>query len=112
MKQMIPYNGKEYGLEFNLNVMEKIQEEYGTLEAWGSMTDGKSGEINIKALIFGIREMINEWIDIRNEENGTNDPMLTAKQVGRMVTALGFNRVAEKMNQTVIDSVEAPAKNA
>ena len=34
------YKGKEYKLVFNLNVMEVIQDKYGTLENWGKLTDG------------------------------------------------------------------------
>ena len=35
MKSEINYKGKEYSLVFNLNVMEEIQDEYKSLEAWG-----------------------------------------------------------------------------
>ena len=31
---------KKIPLVFNLNVMEKIQEKYGTLEKWGEITQG------------------------------------------------------------------------
>lgn len=45
-------NEVEYPLIFNLNVMNLIQEEYETIEKWGDLTDGKSQELNVKALIF------------------------------------------------------------
>lgn len=106
------YKGKEYKTVFNLNVMEKIQEQYKTVDAWAALTDGTSGEVDIKALIFGITEMINEAIDIDNEDNGTNDPFVTHKQVGRIVTAIGFEKAAEKMNDVVIESVKSDEKNA
>lgn len=108
----LEYKGKEYAVVFNLNVMEAIQEEYGTLDAWGALTDGKSGEVNAKALIFGLTQMINEGIDIRNEEVGTDEPMLTLKQVGRMITELGVQKSAETLNQTIIDSTQSAEKNA
>lgn len=98
----ITYKGAEYPLEFNLNVMQKIQEEYGTVEKWASLTDGKDGEVNLKAMIFGIREMLNEGIDIENEEKGTNRPALTLKQVGRMITEMGVAEAVNQMNETVI----------
>lgn len=107
----LEYKGKVYKTIFNLNVMEKIQDEYKTVDNWGSLTDGKSGEVNIKALIFGIREMINEAIDIDNDENGTNEPFLTHKQVGRIVTEIGFAKAAENMNNLVIESVKDDSKN-
>ena len=36
----IQYKGKSYKLVFNLNVMETIQEEYGSIDVWGELTDG------------------------------------------------------------------------
>lgn len=102
----INYNGKDYDVVFNLNAMEAIQEEYKTIEAWGELTDGKSGETNIKALIFGFTEMINEGIEIKNEKTGANDPLLTKKQVARMISEIGLNKVVEQMNKTVIESTK------
>ena len=64
----LTYKGKDYKLVFNLNVMEKIQDAYGTLDKWGELTDGSEREVNIKALVFGITEMINEAIDIDNDD--------------------------------------------
>lgn len=107
----ILFRGKEYRLVFNLNVMEAIQEEYGSLEKWGALTDGADGEVNAKAVIFGFREMLNEGIDIMNEENGTNDPFLTLKQTGRMVTEIGMQDATSALNQTVVDSTKTAEKN-
>ena len=104
----VEYKGKTYKIVFNLNVMEAIQDEYGTLDNWGSLTDGKShdGETDIKALIFGLREMLNEAIEIDNEDNGTNNPLLTRKQVGRMLTDIGVNKLTQDMNDLVINSTK------
>lgn len=107
----LQYHGKEYSLVFNLNVMENIQAEYGTMEKWGDLTDGSSGEPDAKAVIFGIREMLNEGIDIENEEKGTDMPFLTHKQVGRLVTEVGLEKVTETMNTTVIESTQSAEKN-
>lgn len=107
----IKYRDKEYKLVFNLNVMERIQEEYKTIDAWGSLTDGSTGEVNIKALIFGITEMINEAIDIENDESGTNEPFVSHKKVGRMLTELGIENVAQNMNDLVIESTKDDSKN-
>jgi len=108
----IQYKDKEYTLVFNLNVMESIQEEYGSLDKWGAMTDGKAGEPNAKAVIFGFTEMINEGIDIENEENGTDIKPLTLKQVGRLITDVGLTEATAKLNETVIESTKSEAKNA
>ena len=63
-------------------------------------------EVDIKALIFGIKEMLNEAIDIDNETNNTNQPLLTNKQVGRLITAMGIANATNKLNQTVIESTQ------
>lgn len=108
----IEYKNKEYKLVFNLNVMEEIQEEYGTLEEWGALTDGSKGEINAKAIIFGLTKMLNEGIDIDNEENGTDVKPLTLKQVGRIITEVGLEAATSSLNQTVVESTKSEEKNA
>lgn len=108
----IQYNGKEYKLVFNLNVMERIQDEYGTLDEWGKLTDGSKGEPNAKAIIYGFREMINEGIDIENEETGADTKPLTLKQVGRMITDVGLADATKVLNSTVVDSTKNDEKNA
>lgn len=105
------YKGKTYGLVFNLNVMAVIQEKYGTLESWGKLTDGKDGEPNAQAIIFGLCAMINEYLDIQNEENGTSEKPLTLKQTGRMITEIGLQSSAQLMNGVVIDSTKSGEKN-
>lgn len=106
----IQYKGKEYKMVFNLNVMETIQEEYGSIEKWGDLTGGE--EPNIKAVIFGFSAMLNEGIDMDNEENGTNEKPLSLKTVGRMLTEIGFQEATEKMQKTVVDSTKSEEKNA
>ena len=107
----IQYKDRTYKLVFNLNVMEVIQEKYGTIEEWGNLTDGSNGEPNAKAVIFGFTAMLNEGIDIDNEENGTNDKPLTLKQVGRIITEVGIANATATMNQTVIESTKGEEKN-
>lgn len=109
----IQYNGKEYTLVFNLNVMERIQAEYGTVDKWASLTDGEAGgEPDAKAVIYGFTEMLNEGIDMANEENGTDDKPLSLKQVGRMITAFGLQNATLTLNKTVVDSTQSAEKNA
>ena len=110
----IQYRDKNYMLVFNLNVMQKIQEEYGTFAHWADLTDGseKSGEPDARAVIFGFTEMINEGIDISNEENGTDEKPLTAKQIGRILTEVGLSNATALMSDTVIKSTESNEKNA
>ena len=95
VKKTFCHNGKNYPLVFNLNVMERVQQEYGSIELWGDYTDGTfygkrdyekknglgswdeldekdkqkfKGEPDAKAVIFGFTEMLNEGIDIENDE--------------------------------------------
>lgn len=105
------YKGKDYALVFDLNVMEQIQDEYGTLDKWGQLTDGKDGEVNAKAVIFGFMCMINEGLEIENEENGTSIPLFTRKQVGRLITEVGLMNATSTLNETVVNSAGDESKN-
>ena len=60
---------EKYPLAFALNVMELIQEKYGSIEKWSELIQ-KQGELNIKALKFFITEAINEGLDIESEKTG------------------------------------------
>lgn len=107
----IQYKDREYRLVFNLNVMEEIQAEYGSIDKWGELTDGKSGEPNAKAVIFGFAAMLNEGLDIENEENGTEYKPFTLKQVGRIITEVGMQKTMDALTETVIDSTQSTEKN-
>ena len=103
----IEYKGKEYLLAFNINVMEEIQAEYGSTSKWSDLAYGTDeAEPDAKALKFGFREMLNEGIDINNEENGTDMPPFTLKQVGRLLTEIGFKTAAQAVMDTVTTSTE------
>ncbi len=104
---------EQYSAIFNLNVMEQIQEEYGSIQKWGALTDAKTGEPNAKAIIFGFRAMINEAIDIENEETGANKPLYSLKQVGRIISRAGLQKSAQALNNAVIQATkEDNPKNA
>lgn len=96
---------KKYPLAFNLNVMEEIQEAYGSLDEWGRVTQG-TGEAKVKDLKVGILAMINEAIDMQNEENNTNEPLLTAKQVGRIMSEVGVQHIISAIQQITIASTK------
>ena len=95
-----------YPLVFNLNVMEEIQEAYGSLDNWGKLTKG-DGEPKIKDLKMGIMFMLNEALDMQNEDNGTNEPMLTEKQVGRIMTDVGIDVIVNKIQEITIASAKS-----
>lgn len=100
-------NEKEYSMIFNLNSMQDIQKKYGSLKQWGELTDGSKGEVDIEALVFGFTSMLNEAIDINNDERGSNEPLLTQKQVARLISKVGVDKAAQQMNQTVIEGTKS-----
>ena len=109
MKDTIAYiktEKRDYPLVFNLNVMEEIQEQYGSLSAWGEKTQGE-GEPNVKDLKLGVMAMINEGIDIENENNGTNEPSVNAKQVGRIISEVGFDKVLTAIQELTVKSTKS-----
>lgn len=108
----IEYKGTTYKIYFNLNVMEEIQQEYKTFDNWTDLVAGKEKEADIKALIFGFQAMLNEGIDIRNEEEGTDIKFFTNKQVGRIITEIGLQTANQKLIDTVIESTKSTEKNA
>lgn len=108
MKDTIAYiktSKRTYPLVFNLNVMEEIQEQYGSLDAWGEKTQG-SKEPNIKDLKAGVMAMINEGIEIENENNGTNEPLVDAKKVGRIMSEIGLNEITTAIQKLTVASVK------
>ena len=131
-KGKIQYKGRIYDLVFDLNVLEQIQDEYGSVEKWGELTDGREvvkdehgepvfdendepkirqKEVDAKALKFGFWCMLNEGIDICNEDNGTELSHVTKNQVGRMITEYGLEEAANTVHETVINSAGSDEKN-
>ena len=108
MKNTVVYietAAKKYPLAFNLNVMEEIQEHYGSLDEWGKVTQG-DGEPKVKDLKYGVLAMLNEGIDMENEANGTAEPMLTDKKVGRIMTEVGVQNIVKAIQDITVASVK------
>ena len=111
----LKWKGVSYNLVFNLNVMEEIQEEYGSISEWGDLTDNEK-EPNAKAVIFGLTAMLNEGIDIDNEDNAgvegyVKKKALSLKSVGRLLTEVGLAEATSKLNKTVVESTKSDEKN-
>lgn len=108
MKNKITYltmsDGTKYPLVFTLNVMEEIQEKYGSLEKWMDLIKAK--EPNIKALKFGLGSMLNEGLEIENETAEVKRELLDQKKVGRIITELGMTAVAGKIGENVVASTK------
>ena len=99
---------EKFPLVFTLNVMESIQEKYGTIEAWSNLIQ-RDGEPDIKALKFFITEAINEGLEIEAEKTGEKPKAITAKKAGRILTEIGLSGAASKIMATISDSVEMDA---
>lgn len=102
----LEYKGIEYKLIFNFNVLEEIQDKYGTLdkllgEAYGRTT----GEPSIKALSFIVTAMLNEGIDIDNEDAAPDAQKkpFTTKQVNRMLTDFIQKNSVEDLTELIDD---------
>lgn len=114
-KSFIDYKGEKYELVFNLNVMEEIQAEYGSVEAWGNLVEAEA-EPKAKDIKYGFTAMLNEGIDIYNEEHESDEDFkkrsfLTEKQVGRIISEIGLVEAARRLNKQVIDSTKSDEKN-
>ncbi len=94
----------KYPIIFTINVMEAVQEKYGSFNNWHKLVQQK-GEPDIKAIKFFMLEAINEGIDIENEKTHENRAFVTDKQVGRILTEIGFRESASKIFKTISDGV-------
>ena len=111
----LEYKGQKYKLVFNLNVLEEIQNEYGTFSGWLQEVSGEEkGEPGIKAVKFAYLQMINEGIDIENEEKGDKREPVTMKFVGRMFTEIGLEEMVDRLNKLAVESNQGgeDSKNA
>ena len=108
MKEKITYietSKGVYPMSFNLNVMEEIQEQYGSMQKWGEIVQGE-GEPKIKDLKNGLLAMINEGIDIVNEFGEEKRPFVNSKQVGRIISEVGFTEITTKIKELTINSTK------
>lgn len=94
----------EYPIAFTLNVMEEIQDKFGSMEQWGKALTPENGEPNIKDLKWTFTQFINEGIDIENEKQNEKRPFVTEKQVGRIITGLGMQNVSNFIFSTTRES--------
>lgn len=109
----IEYKGQKYNLVFDMNVIETLQNKYGSFNKWSDLVQPSNGtECNIEALKFGFCEALNEGIDIVNEDLEEKREFLTLKQVGRIITDIGLREVNEKIQNAVIESAKSEEKNA
>lgn len=97
-------DSEKFPLAFTLNVMEALQDEYGTLSEWSELIRNKK-EPNIKALKFFITEAINEGIEIENEKSGEKRVSITSSKAGRIITEIGLKKVANTITKMITESM-------
>ena len=101
---------RTYPICFNLNVLEAIQDAYGSITAWGNIVESKEKDsVNIKDLKKGLMLMINEAIDIKNEdlEKEKRQEFVTEKQVGRIISEVGFEETAKIIMNLSMSSTDS-----
>lgn len=103
----IDYKGKKYPLAFTLNVMESLQDKYGSIDEWSSKIDNKDGkEPNIKDIKYSLWLMINEGIEMQNDDNDEKMETVDLNKAGRIITAFGLSNTSEKIKNLIIDSTK------
>lgn len=103
-------DSEKFPLAFTLNVMEALQDEYGTLSEWSELIRNKK-EPNIKALKFFITEAINEGIEIENEKSGEKRVSITSSKAGRIITEIGLKKVANTITKMITESMPHDEKS-
>ena len=103
-------DSEKFPLAFTLNIMEALQDEYGTLSEWSELIRNQK-EPNIKALKFFITEAINEGIDIENEKSDEKRAPITSAKAGRIVTEIGLKKVANTITKMITESMPHDEKS-
>ena len=119
MKDIIDYietKNRKYPICFNLNVIEEIQDKYGSITNWGDVVEDKEKDsMNIKDLKIGLTIMINEAIDACNDskEEKDKEPFVNEKQVGRIISEVGWEKITKIIMNLSINSTntEDESKN-
>ena len=103
-------NYGDYPIVFNLNVLEEIQEKYGSVSEWGKVveTADSDGVPKISDLKEGLLSMINEGIDIKNETAEQKQKFISLKQVGRIITDAGLENAIKAIKDLTISSTSDP----
>lgn len=98
----ITVGNKEYPVTFTLNVMESIQDKYGSFDKW--LEKVSIDEPRVSDITWLFQEFINEGIDIENEDRDVKMPKQTHLQVGRIITKLGMAKAIQLIWKLMEDS--------
>lgn len=108
-KTVLKIDGKEYDLIFNFNMLEEVQEKYGTYSGFlKSLYKDKEVLPDIKELKWTLLHMINEGIKFANFENNEKtdlvdedfiDYIMAKKKPARIVVLI--NEAFTKFNTEI-----------
>lgn len=102
---------EKFPFVYSLNVMEELQNKYGSLTAWSDLIEPKdNGEPSIKALLFFFKEAINEGIDIENESKQESRSFITEKKVGRIISEIGIKEATKQLKEIVVSSTKTESE--
>lgn len=96
--EYIEVNDIKYPIFCSLNVLEEIQDRYGSIGSWDKKITGKGedeNEISASDLKTTLALMLNEGADILEKE------ILTEKQVGRILGQYGLHKALELVQEQV-----------
>ena len=100
----LEYKGKTYKLVFDFNVMQDLQDEYGTFNKWVEKAYGEeTGEPSVAALAFAIMSMVNNAIDEENEDKAPEEAEkhVTARTANRMLSEMARGGGLEKIVKSI-----------
>lgn len=119
--EYIIVNEVKYPLVFNLNVMEHMQNEYGSMDEWGKAAEPtkkvtsfdkkthkkieivKKLEPSFKVLIWTFQEFINEGIRKENKSKNEKSEYLTHEDVGDLMTVYGIENLTPIMKRLTVN---------
>lgn len=106
----------KYPMVFNINIIEILQEKYGSIEKWADLIEGvvrnEKGIIiervtpKMRDIKFFIKEAINEGIDIENEQNNETREFVTEKKVGRILTEIDQKNIRQTIKDLTTSSIK------
>lgn len=107
----ITLGGVEYGMRFNLNVIDDIQDKFDIAieELPTLLNDPKARFKNLKALIA---IMVNENAEIEAEETGVPAKKITERYVGGKLNIANAEQAAEAILSAVNASLPEPDEEA
>ena len=89
---MITLGDKEYGLLFSINAIDDIQDHFDiAISELGELF--KDEKKQIKNLRYIITVLVNEYIDLKNDENNASEPHLEERYVGRHIDMTNINNL-------------------